>query len=86
MTTIDMSDVHAREYHQVVTLKAHLKLCSAGMNPPRGLTKSALMKYARKLTGASFGLRDYPAAISALEARRDALLVHTRNTTHGVDG
>lgn len=79
MTTIDMNDSHAREYQQVVFTKAHLKLCAAGLTPPRGLTKARLMTHARSLTGANFGPRAYQEAIDALEKRKQALLVYISN-------
>lgn len=78
MTTIDMTDQHQREYAQVVTLKAHIKMLKVGMKHSR-LGKTQIMTTARKLTGANFGTRDYDGAIKALEARRDALLVYMNN-------
>jgi hypothetical protein len=80
MTTIDMTNPHAREYLQVCTVKAHLKLVKAGLTPPRGVTRARLMELARKLTGRhDLRPRDYDEAIKALEIRRDVLLVY-RNT------
>lgn len=79
MISLDMSDDLTREYQQVVTIKAHLKLVKAGMKPPRGITVGKLMQRARELTGASIGARNYDAAIRALEKRRDALLVYKQN-------
>jgi len=80
MTTLDMRDAHTRDFHQVVTIKAHLKLIKAGLNPPRGFTRAKIMQRARELTGRhDLGPRDYDEAIKALEIRRDVLLVY-RNT------
>lgn len=79
MTTLDMTNSYEREYFEVVQLKGILKLISVGLQPPRGTRKAALMQRARDLTGAQFGARDYKAAIKALEARRDCLLVYRQN-------
>ena len=80
MTTIDMRDQHQRDYFQVCTIKAHLKLVRLGMTPPRGVTRTKLMQRARELTGRhDLRPRDYDEAIKALEIRRDVLLVY-RNT------
>ena len=83
MTTVDMTDQYQREYFQVCQLKGVLKLINAGLMPPRGIRKGDLMKTARTLTGATFGQRDYDAAIKALEARRDCLLVYMQPPVDG---
>jgi len=79
--TIDMRDPNQAEYFQVVTIKAHLRLVAAGMQPPRGITKTRLLQRARELTGAAIKARDYDGAIKALEARRNALLVYRDHAT-----
>lgn len=73
--TVDMHNQYQREYAQVCTLKAHIKMLKAGMTHSR-MSKTQMMNTARRLTGAQFGTRDYDGAIKALEARRDALLVY----------
>lgn len=83
MTTVDMTDRYQREYFQVCQLKGVLKLINAGLQPPRGVRKKDLMITARRLTGGSFGVQNYAAAITALEARRDALLVYMRPPVDG---
>lgn len=51
---------------QAIFLKAHLRLVSAGMTPPRGVTKGSLLKKATAITGKTYGRTDYQTAASDL--------------------
>lgn len=48
------------------TCRAHLRLISAGMHPPRGVTKAAVLATASRLTGKTYGRGEYGRAIADL--------------------
>jgi hypothetical protein len=51
---------------QAIFLKAHLRLVSVGMSPPRGVRKGDLLKKATAITGKTYGRTDYKTAASDL--------------------
>ncbi len=48
------------------TCRAHLRLISAGMQPPRGVTKAAVLAKAGSLTGQTYKRGEYGRAIADL--------------------
>lgn len=52
---------------QAAFIKAHLKMCSVGMNPPRPLTKTKLLIKATNLTGINYKHTDISHAIADLQ-------------------
>lgn len=78
MTTIDMTNQYQSQYTRCAVLKGSIKMLKVGMKHSR-MTNKAQMEMARDLTGGSFRIRDYDAAIHALEQRMKALLVYIAN-------
>jgi|TARA_R110000803_G_scaffold54211_1_gene110868 hypothetical protein len=52
---------------QAAFIKAHLKMCAVGMNPPRPLTKTKLLIKATNLTGLNYKRTEITQAIEDLQ-------------------
>jgi hypothetical protein len=70
MMTIDNPLGNGR--FMAATCRAHLRLISVGMTPPRGVRKGDILKMASKLTGVAYKRGEYKAAIGDLTALLDS--------------
>lgn len=53
---------------QAIFLRAHLRLISVGMTPPRGMTKGDILRKAGNVTGNAYKRGEYAKAIDDLTA------------------
>jgi len=53
---------------QAIFLRAHLRLISVGMTPPRGMTKGDILRKAGSVTGTAYKRGEYAKAVADLTA------------------
>ena len=59
---------------QAIFLRAHLRLISVGMTPPRGMTKGDILRTAGNSTGNAYKRGEYAQAVADL-----TLFINTQN-------
>ena len=59
---------------QAIFLRAHLRLISVGMTPPRGMTKGDILRKAGNITGNAYKRGEYAQAVKDL-----TLFIDTQN-------
>lgn len=59
---------------QAIFLRAHLRLISVGMTPPRGMTKGDILRKAGNITGNAYKRGEYAQAVKDL-----TLFIETQN-------
>ncbi|CAB4190400.1 hypothetical protein UFOVP1202_51 [uncultured Caudovirales phage] len=59
---------------QAIFLRAHLRLISVGMTPPRGMTKGDILSKAGNITGNAYKRGEYAQAVKDL-----TLFIDTQN-------
>ena len=59
---------------QAIFLRAHLRLISVGMTPPRGMTKGDILRKAGNITGNAYKRGEYAQAVKDL-----TLFINTQN-------
>jgi hypothetical protein len=73
MAIIDMTDPAQRDFYFAAQLKGQLKIIKAGMTI-RGLTKTAALSRATKITGSKYTRSQIGNAIADLEAKVEAMI------------
>ena len=63
-----MAPIHTLRNPQVqaIFLRAHLRLISVGMTPPRGMTKGDILRKAGNITGHAYKRGEYAQAVKDL--------------------